>query len=340
MDKDIKCLNMNNDVFVSICVPIYGVEKYIERCAVSLFEQTYQNIEYIFVNDCTPDNSIEILKNIIERYPERKPNVRIICHDKNRGLAAARNTAVDAVNTEFLMHVDSDDWVETDIVEKCVNKQLEGDYDIVSVDIIREWKKWHEHIILPNFESSKDMSTKLLNGESFHSIYGHLIKTSLYKDNNIKLKAGLNMGEDYYIIPRLSYYAKKVCNLHNYLYHYNFQNESSYVSSFSVDKAEQTCKVIEEQKAFFSTVDKDLCDAIGYYELQNVAENMKESLKCNNSFYYNNTCIRLKEMDKKYIKGLDYSRKLLLQLQCKFLRYIYIKITVPVKACLRYFHFR
>ena len=198
-----------NNIKVSICVPVFGVEKYIEKCAISIFEQTYPNIEYIFVNDNTPDKSIEILESVIERYPNRKPYVRIIAHKKNRGLAAARNTAVDAVNTEFLMHVDSDDWVETDIVEKCVNKQLEGDYDIVSVDIIREWVKLSERIVLPNFKDSRDMTLKLLSRKSFHSIYGHLIRTSLYKDNNIRLDEGLNMGEDYFIIPRLSYFAKK-----------------------------------------------------------------------------------------------------------------------------------
>lgn len=56
---------------VSVCVPIYGVEKYIEQCVVSLFEQTYKDIEYIFVNDCTPDKSIEVLKSVIERYPDK-----------------------------------------------------------------------------------------------------------------------------------------------------------------------------------------------------------------------------------------------------------------------------
>ena len=115
---------MNDNIYmVSICIPIYGVEKYIERCAISLFEQTYQNIEYIFVDDCTPDKSVEILKSVIERYPNRKPYVRIIKHKKNRGLGSARNTAVDAAKGEFLMHVDSDDWIDNDCVRLCVEKQ-------------------------------------------------------------------------------------------------------------------------------------------------------------------------------------------------------------------------
>ena len=68
---------------VSILVPVYGVEKYIERCARSLFEQTYDNIEYIFVDDCTKDRSIEILQKVLEDYPNRKNQVKILHHEKN-----------------------------------------------------------------------------------------------------------------------------------------------------------------------------------------------------------------------------------------------------------------
>ena len=85
---------MKQEIKVTVAVPIYGVEKYIERCAVSLFEQTYSNIEYIFVNDCTCDNSMGILKSILDKYPERKKQVKIIVHEQNKGLGAARNTAI------------------------------------------------------------------------------------------------------------------------------------------------------------------------------------------------------------------------------------------------------
>ena len=71
---------------ITIIIPIYGVEKYIERCATSLFEQTLNNIEYIFVDDATPDKSIEILTNVLERYPQRKPQVTIIRHARNQRL--------------------------------------------------------------------------------------------------------------------------------------------------------------------------------------------------------------------------------------------------------------
>ena len=110
---------MNTSFYkVSICVPIYGVEQYIERCVRSLFEQTYENIQYIFVNDCTKDKSIEILQQLLVQYPHRESQVHIITHDRNRGLGAARNTAVDAATGEFLFHVDSDDYIDVTTIDK------------------------------------------------------------------------------------------------------------------------------------------------------------------------------------------------------------------------------
>ena len=117
---------------VSILVPIFGVEKYIERCARSLFEQTYSNLEYIFVNDCTPDKSVEVLENVMVNYPERIENVKILTHEKNRGVAAVRNTALDNACGDFVSLVDSDDWLELDAVELLVSKQLKTDADIVT----------------------------------------------------------------------------------------------------------------------------------------------------------------------------------------------------------------
>ena len=73
---------------VSILVPVYGVEKYIEKCAVSLFEQSYEDIEYIFVNDCTPDRSIGVRRGTIARYPQRQKQVLILGREVKRWLGA------------------------------------------------------------------------------------------------------------------------------------------------------------------------------------------------------------------------------------------------------------
>ena len=112
---------------VSVLVPIYNVDPYIEQCARSLFEQTYDNLEFIFCDDCSPDASIQKLKEVMKEYPQRLEQIRIIYHERNRGSAAARNTLIDNCKGDFLFWVDSDDWVDTNAIERLVIKQKEKD---------------------------------------------------------------------------------------------------------------------------------------------------------------------------------------------------------------------
>lgn len=108
---------MDSNNKVSILVPIYGVEKYIEKCAHSLFRQTYSNIEYVFMNDCTPDYSMQVLQGVLAAYPERKDAVKIVEHSCNKGLSSARNIAFEASTGDYVMHVDSDDFLDVNAVE-------------------------------------------------------------------------------------------------------------------------------------------------------------------------------------------------------------------------------
>lgn len=248
---------------VSICVPIYGVEKYIERCAVSLLEQTYDNIEYIFVNDCTKDRSLEILTSVIERYSHRKTSIKIINHEFNRGLAAVRNTAIDACTGEFLMHVDSDDYVELDTVEKALKKQQEADdYDIVSFGCYREYSRKTVVQIPPFFKDGEDMSLKLIRKKINVGVWGRLYRTSLYKNNSIKTKEGVNMAEDYQVTPRLAYFAKKVAVIDKPFYHYNLANENSYVGSVSKEKVDQAWQSLLIISDFFMDKGVKYLDAV------------------------------------------------------------------------------
>ncbi len=94
---------------VSVIIPVYGVEKYIERCTRSLFEQTLDDMEFIFVNDCTKDNSIAIIERIAEEYPLRKSQIHILNHQVNKGLPIARQTGLRVATGEYIAHCDSDD---------------------------------------------------------------------------------------------------------------------------------------------------------------------------------------------------------------------------------------
>ena len=116
---------------VSVIIPIYKAEKYILRCIHSLFDQTLDEIEFIFVDDCSPDKSIQILNQAIEQYPERKNHVKIIRLNKNSKQAAARQVGLDNATGMYVIHCDPDDWVDLDFYETLFLAAIQSDLDIV-----------------------------------------------------------------------------------------------------------------------------------------------------------------------------------------------------------------
>ena len=117
---------------VSIIVPVFKVEKYIEQCARSVLGQSYPCIQFIFVDDFTPDRSIELLEALIDKeYSGLKDTITIIRKPVNEGLPQARKTGVQAATGDYIMHVDSDDWIEPDAAEKLVAKAEETGADVV-----------------------------------------------------------------------------------------------------------------------------------------------------------------------------------------------------------------
>lgn len=217
---------------VSILVPVYGVEKYIERCARSLFEQTYDNLEYIFVDDCSPDNSIAILKRVMEDYPERKEQVRIIRHERNRGLAAARNTALDAAQGSFLSHVDSDDYLDRDAIRLLVEKQVETGADIVSGNYYAIKPTGIKKMFEPDYSDQHEMMQRVISPVFAHyAIWHRLIKLSLYNNHHIRALERVDYNEDLQQFVPLVYYAKTVAKINECIYYYDCTNMDSYEST-------------------------------------------------------------------------------------------------------------
>lgn len=254
---------------VSVLVPIYGVENFIKRCAVSLFTQSYDNVEYIFVDDCSPDNSIKILLDVIDEFKGIEKKVKIIHHERNRGLAASRNTAVDNSSGDFILHVDSDDYLEKNAIELCVKKQLETNADIVSFDFIMHYNHKCSFVTKKELNSQKcDILCQVLSRNTFVCVCGMLIRTCLYKDNDITVLEGVNNSEDYQTSPRIIYYANNIAYLDIPLYHYDRTNEKSYTASFSEIKGFQSFKAVEILEDFFENKDAIYWDALAVGKLK------------------------------------------------------------------------
>ena len=304
---------------ITIAVPIYGVEKFIERCVVSLFEQTYKDIEYIFVDDCTKDKSVLILNDVIKRYPERETQVHIIKHEKNKGLAAARNTAVANATGEFLMHVDSDDYVDKRIIEEAVKTQLETNADIVSCNAIRLRQGFTEEIRHKEYSSSKENCLAVISRDEEVCVWGRLIKTSLYKDNGIRTEQGINMAEDYQVTGRLMFYANKTVVVNQFLYFYDCTNEGSYSNNFSIEKNRQSWRSFDIVKDFFHDKGKEYVDATYRGEINIIVSHLIMSGKISNGkYYYEEARNRLKLIERKYWKCVPFGRRIVLYLSSNF----------------------
>jgi glycosyltransferase involved in cell wall biosynthesis len=217
---------MNRKARVSVMVPIYKVEQYIERCARSLFEQTLGEVEYIFVDDSSPDSSMAVLEHVIEHYPHRKPWVKIVRHPENRGLAAARNTALGEATADYAIFCDSDDWVDHDMYRLMWEKAAEAGSDIVHCATWAELPSGRipdaQYKVLPE---GRDMLRELRWKPG--SLCNKMVRRSLYTDNGISSFPGLDMWEDGAMTMRLYLYAHNMSKVDTPLYHYNCMNPGS-----------------------------------------------------------------------------------------------------------------
>lgn len=205
---------------VSVVVPVYGVEKYIERCARSLFEQTLDDIEYLFIDDCTPDKSVEILKQVMEDYPQRKNKVVIHRMEQNSGQAKVRESGMRSATGEYVIHCDSDDWVHPEMYERLYHYAVTGDYDMVWCDYYRSDGKHNEYIPQKSDTQAVNLVGNMLAGSRSRligSVWNRLYKRRL-QTGIIYPKA--NMNEDLVIVTQLTLACKKIGHLSQALYYY------------------------------------------------------------------------------------------------------------------------
>ena len=234
---------------ISVVVPVYNVAKYIERCVCSLMEQTLNDIEYIFVNDCTPDNSIEILKQTLKRYPHRKDDVKIIHHCHNQGPSETRNSGLAVATGEFISYCDSDDWVDVEMYESLYLKAKKNDADIVYSNFRMVYKDKEEIYKSALYSQEKGQMMKNYISSVWTVVWNMIAKRELYVNNNVKSPTHLCYCEDFWLSVRLMHYANRIAYVDEAFYNYNRINENSIVHKLN-KKTEK-----EEQTAYLETIE-------------------------------------------------------------------------------------
>lgn len=217
---------------VSVIVPIYKVRDFIARCAHSLLRQTLQDIEYIFVDDSTPDDSMEILSNVIKAYPKRQDQIHILSHDVNKGLPSARNTGLSVASGEYIFHCDSDDFVETDMLEKMIYAAETVDADLVWCDWYLSFEAKERYMKEPAGKTQEDVLNNILSGIMKYNVWNKIIRRSVYVSSGVQFPSGYGMGEDMTII-RLLPHIRSVAYVGQALYHYVRTNTEAFTFRIS-----------------------------------------------------------------------------------------------------------
>ncbi len=214
---------------VSIVVPIYKSEKYIERCARSLFNQTLDNIEFIFIDDCSPDQSIKILDNIIEEYKTKiERNNWVVQVEKmsvNSGQAAVRQYGIHVATGDYIIHCDSDDWIEEGMINEMWSLANKDDLDVVICDFTHI--KGDDIVCYQGMKSNEknNVINQILGFQASWALWNKMFRHSLYQRIQLP-QDGMNMGEDMAIVVQLLYYCKKVGYINKALYNYRNNAES------------------------------------------------------------------------------------------------------------------
>ena len=218
---------------VSVIVPIYNVERFIERCARSLFMQTLDDVEYIFIDDCTPDNSVEKLEEVIKQFPDRTSQCRIEKLSENKGLAYVRHYGVLKATGDFVIHCDSDDWVDENMLEELYLEAKKSLADIVICDFYHTDME-NDRYVKSCFSTDKDtFFYDCLCGKSYWSLWNKLVKRSLY--DKVEVYPSLNMGEDMVVCLQLLYNSSRISYVEK-AYYYYYINKMSIVRGNSKEQ--------------------------------------------------------------------------------------------------------
>lgn len=240
---------------VSVIVPVYGVEKYIGRCVRSLFGQTLEDIEYIFVDDCTPDGSISVLNSVLSSYPARQEQVKIIRHEKNEGLVHARQTGLKAASGEYIAHCDSDDWVDTNLYGTLYDQAAAQGSDMVAfVCKYTDGERTIKEALTGNRTETAECLADMIHGKMWWSLCNKLIRRDVYRHRDIIYPTD-GMGEDMCLSLQLLYHCKSISYNHDVCYHY-YQNPTSMTKvqteESCLSRFRQICRNVEIVKKFYS----------------------------------------------------------------------------------------
>lgn len=216
---------------VSVIIPVYKAESYIEKCARSLFEQTLGALEFIFVDDCSPDDSIAVVERVASEYPDRDGQIKILRHSSNCGVSRSRQDATDMATGEYVIHCDPDDWVDPQMYESLYEAAVEDDLDVVICDFVAESDRGSS--VCRQRPAAAD-SISVIDGVSGRSepyLHGSLCNKLIRREcfAGVSFPEGVNYCEDVAVLFRILSHERRIGYVEGAFYHYKVDVPGSIV---------------------------------------------------------------------------------------------------------------
>lgn len=239
---------------ISIIVPVYKVENELDRCVQSLMKQTYKNIEIILVDDGSPDQC----PKHCDQYANEDERIRVI-HKKNGGLSDARNAGLNLAKGEYILYVDSDDYIEVDSCERLINATSNTQVDIIVGNAIMEKPNGYEKMIhsatpAGYIYSAKDFIEKAVHASQWYApAWLNMYRRDFLLQNKLFFKVGIYF-EDMQMLPRVFLRAKKVACIDDVFYHYIMRENSIMTSKKDEKKKKDSIQNLKEWKIQFDQI--------------------------------------------------------------------------------------
>lgn len=214
------------NMLISVIIPVYKVEQYLNQCIDSIVSQTYKNIEIILVDDGSPDNC----PYICDDWKRKDPRVKVI-HKKNGGLSDARNAGLDLASGDFIGFVDSDDWIEPDMYEKLLKVLIDENADISSCGTIDSYDNSERNRSFPYSVGGSELFLKMIYKDTTFpvSTWNKLYRKKCWE--TLRFPLG-KICEDAFTTYLLVDNANKIVQIPDLLYHYRIRENSIMTSNF------------------------------------------------------------------------------------------------------------
>lgn len=261
-------MEVNGMKKVSVIMPMYNVSGVMSRAVRSLFAQTLKGFEVVFVDDCSSDGTGEELRRIIDDVGREDVTVKIVRHEVNRGVAAARNTGLDNATGEYVYYLDSDDHCEPDTLAVMYEEAKKGDCDVVGCEWLLSFESNARHMVQPDVRTGKEAFEKMCNGVMRWNLWLWMVKRSIYENNGFRFIPGANMGEDMMVMMKILQNSDRVSIVHRPLYHYIQTNSNAMTKNFSAYRG-QVSENVAEVERYLMLTDKaeEYTDALNQLKL-------------------------------------------------------------------------